>query len=841
MGVPAQWLGIVVACRMAPREVAAMFGSRLPAEAASALETHEPSPPVMLIEAALASHDRDLLAALARNRGLSTELVERLAQLGDPVVGAELYDTMQHPAWVREAVWAAVDPQDPAWRDGLAAELLGDRRHWRLTAALRAPFADLVGHAAGQLHRRMPPWAVVDAALRILDLGDAKGVAELADVIDAAEEPAAHPGLADVLREASGHADPHAALTRARDALSGRTRPNPELDAWLLDLRFGGRTEPPSGGVDWDVVTEEEARFPFETHASVELTRQPGCPRPMLFKAMRAALGLVFAARLGRLPLDAALAPHAPHGPHLTDLVTRGLTKGWFDPNDVLDRVGEAGAVLDAVDWLGGIPGESHTAYRVALPDDLAAAVSRLIAPLGDNPACWAALYTLLARFPGSCTELVAAAVERATTDRARGKATTWPRETAARFPAEQPDGARRQLYVLLAAAPEDVQRAVIPTLDARAVQQLTVYYPLSAEVRAHIYRTLGMQAAVANAARWDMPAAVVDQLLDLDDPEVNAYLYDYGAISQDERIRICAGRPRDGGDRVVPISSALVELLTRTSPAKRRHWLLAALDSGDPVLVRVLLGRVKLQTEAGRLRLAVGLWERQGPDAVAALLDETDFPGRRPGAAKHPFPAATHRTIRAALAATTPELGLTALRDTLDAARAPEVVTAYVRGRGGDFRDRVEHAVAETGVPLPWHHFVALHEREPLPDELLGTLADQPGCPRELLLTLLRTVPLSPGSGWLTQVLADGRLDVRDLLELATPAQAVVSYLGQFAMSAPMPAGMAPPLRQARALMIKAGFDVNAPDAWVVAVRLLPDFSGTVAELVTTAASVVS
>ncbi|MGR7000517.1 hypothetical protein ACU686_24820 [Yinghuangia aomiensis] len=374
---------------------------------------------------------------------------------------------------------------------------------------------------------------------------------------------------------------------------------------------------------------------------------------------------------------------------------------------------------------------------------------------------------------------MVAAAVEHAAGQRADGTPAAWPKNLDAKFPAEVPEGARRQLYILLAAAPEQVQRAVIPALDARAIQQLTVYYPLSAAVRAHLYDVCGMRAAVANAAHWEMPAEVVDGLLDLDDPEVNAYLYDFGAIAQDERVRICARRRRDGGAGEVAISPALVDLLARTSPSRRRTWLLAALDSGDPALVRAMLGRTRLNTEAGRLRVAIGLWERHGPVAVAALLDETEYPGRRPGA-KHPFPATTHQVLRAAIAAS--DAGLASLHEALAAARAPEEVARYVIGRGAKAAERLEHFDAEYGTALPWRLLVATDAESPLPAPVLEALIGREDCPRELLRAFLARNSVHfyrvSGPEWLNTALADGRLRAEDLLALATPAAAAVEHL---------------------------------------------------------------
>ncbi|HSA51718.1 MAG TPA: hypothetical protein VLH10_16605 [Yinghuangia sp.] len=662
--------------------------------------------------------------------------------------------------------------------------------------------------------------------------------------------------MAALLHEAAEAEDPASALRDARVRLSGRREPRPEHDAWMVGLRFGGRADTPPGGVDWAAVLRENIRHPYASEAGIELTRHAGCPTELVYQAVRGGVGSFAGERLGPVPFAAVLPPEVPDERKLVDLLVWGIKGGRFAVDDVLREVTPAGAVLDALHRMSPRPAEAGAAgtttapsfagsgaYRGHLPRALAPAVARLIEPLGDAPDAWNSLYKLAVRFPGTCRELVATAVEQAATARVNGTPVAWPRDLAARFPAEAPEGARRRLYGLLAAAPEHVQRAVIPALDLRAVQQLTVYYPLSAAVRAHIRDVLGTEAAVANAAHWEMPTDVVDALLDMNDPDVNASLYDFGAITQDERIRICAGRPRGGGDHTVPISSALVDLLARTSPSTRRNWLLAPLDSGSPELVRAMLGRTRLHTEVGRLRVAIGLWQRHGPDAVAALLDETDYPGRRPSA-KHPFPPATHRALRTALAAATPEAGLASLRDALAAARTPEAVAHYLVDRPAKADERLEHFDAEYGIPLPWNYLVASDGEQPLPARLLAALAAQPGCPRHLLTAFLARTKLPArmlGMDWLPTALSEGRLLATDLLTLAAPAGAVVEYLTRDAPTGDAAAEhMAVPRTETLTLMAEAGFDPADAEHWAVAIRLLPDFTGTIPELLSTTAAIV-
>ncbi|MCF2528952.1 hypothetical protein [Yinghuangia soli] len=887
---------VYAAYRLAPAPTAAKLAERLKPETLKALQAHYVAPPRQVAEAVLASGDRDLLVAYARNEHMGEDTALALARQGDPVVGHALATSGNRSERVRDAVWEAADAADPRWRTALIEPLLSDRTPWRLRGALDSRFPELVRHAVAELGRSLPPGVVMDCVLRNLADTEPGGVrTELllfAEVFEGEEDGLGHPGMGAAFRAAADSADPPTALRAARVRFSGDPEPRPEHDAWLTALRYGGPDDTPPGGVDWAAVHREEVRQPFSQRTRIRLTRHQGCPPELLFDAVRAGLGSYHADGFGPLPLAAALPPEAPDGMQLVELLTRGLRAGWFGIDDVLARVGPASAVLEALHRMsprradgagvadGGVgvddtpdvvddedaddPAYNGSArYRGHLPAALAQAVVQLIAPLGDDPETWIALYKTLARFPGSCQELVAAAVEQVAVARERGTPVVWTRGLEPRFPAEAPEGSRKQLYALLAAAPDHVQRAVIPALDARAVQHLTIYYPLSAAVRTHIYAVCGMPAAVANAAHWEMPQDVIDGLLDLDDPEVNAALYDFGAISQDERVRICAGRPRRGGDRVVPVSPALGELFARTSPASRRNWLLAALDSGDPLLVRAMLGRTRLQTDPGRLRVAIGLWERHGPDAVAALLDETEFPGRRPST-KHPFPPAMHNQLRAAIGADTPEEGLRALQEALAAARSADSVAQFLLRRTGKADERLEHFEAEYGIPLPWAHLTALAEEQAFADGPSAALASHRDCPRQLLVAYLAAVPLAMrvhDRDWLDTALADGRLLPGDLLALASPAGVVVECLTQMSENgwagrsgsarsvgpvgpvgldgADDPDAPVSPRAAALSLMAAAGFDPADPEHWAVGVRLIGDFAGTIPELLATAAAI--
>lgn len=840
---------VFAAYSLAPVETAAKLTERLRAETLWALDPMYVRPSRATSEAVLASGDRDLLVQIAGNDHLDEDAALDLAHQGDPAVAYALLTARCRSARTRDAAWRAADPTDPHWRAEVVEPFLEAESPWQLRTALQAPFPEVVRHVVVRLAPNLPPWAVVDGGLRIAALvapAEVRGeLVALADALREDGDERGHPGLAKVIDAAARSDDPVAALRDVRADLTGAPEARPAHDAWLVGLRFGDESETPAGGVDWEAVRAEGLRSPYATRAKIELTRHQGCPPDLVAAAVRDGIRTHGAHRFGPVPMEAAVPPEDPGD--LAALLVHGLGAGWYGIDEALDCPGPAGEVLHALHRLAPRPAgdgdedgvfQGSDAYRGPLPEAFAPAVTRLVAPLGDDPEAWVSLYKLVARFRGSCHALVAAAVDHAAEQRASGTPVVWPRNLDEKFPAEAPEGARRQVYTLLAAAPEHVQRAVIPTLDARAIQHLTVYYPLSAAVRAHLYDVCGMRAAVANAAHWEMPDEVVAGLLDLDDPDVNAKLYDFGAIAQDERVRICAGRRRDGGAGEVAISPALVDLLARTSPSTRRNWLLAALDSGDPALVRAMLGRTRLNTDAGRLRVAIGLWERHGPDAVAALLDETEYPGRRPGA-KHPFPPAMHQVLRAAIADS--GTGVAALHEALAAARTPEAVAQYVIGRGGKAAERLDHFDAEYGTVLPWDRLIAADRESPLPPSVLEALVNRGDCPRVLLTAFLARGAELPnrvdGFEWVNTALAEGRLLVADFLTLGAPAGAVVSHLADAVTTGKLPS----PRDQVLGVMAAAGFTPADPEHWAVAIRLLPDFPGALPELLATTVAITS
>ncbi|MFJ7780769.1 hypothetical protein [Streptomyces yangpuensis] len=784
--------------------------------------------PRRLVEAVIASGDRELQVALARNAGLCTPRQRlRLARLGVPDVGRALYVAER---WsrsgrgdeIRAAVLAAADPADPAWRvpGGLVAMLLGETLPAELAAAIHAPFPDLALHALRHCGRDLPLPILLRAARTLRAHGGPELLTALAALVDE-EGGLGHPGLAALLRCAADADSGAGAVGGAvggavASLLAGDPSPTDEL---LHAVRLHGGGEM-AGDVppDWERVRSEHDRHPFTAGELTRLNRWPGCPPDLAVEGLRRDPRAALVQGTGPLPLSALTGPAAePARSYVPRVLERGLREGWLSTERLFTEV------TPAADVIGCLPQGDELVGK---------AVRELTAPLGTDPAAWLALYRRINRFAGTATELVAAA--RADAAGRRGPAPSWPRAIGPAFPCREPEGQRALFQRLFAYAEEEVQEAVVPHLDLRAVQHLLVFGAPTPRLRERIAAVHGRAAQVAHASRWDLSGETVEELLDLDDPQVNEKLYLYGAIAQEERERILAGRGRDGGS--VPVTDGLLDALTWIDLRHHRAWVSAGLLSGDPRVLRVVLGRIRTHTEAGRLRVLIRLWERHGREAVGALMTEAEFPGRT-GGARHPLPAATHKSVAQALAS--PD-GLVLLRDRLAAEEDPVRVVALLRRTAaGPVAERVRH-LAEEGTALPWPQFLEAHAADPLPVHLLRALAQQPGCPRALLLAALGAGPVcrSDDAPWLVPAIRTGRFTPDDVFRHCGPAAEAVSLLVGVHSHWPTAeaASWGPLLREARALT--RSHLGTSQETWTRAARLLPAFPGTLPALLAAAAA---
>ncbi|MEU5614656.1 hypothetical protein AB0H03_39220 [Streptomyces sparsogenes] len=853
--------------RLAGPALAPDLMARLREEAMALMAGREPLPDY-LVDTALATGDAELIWALAGCPPTAERLpaLLRLAALGYTALGPRLYrgygDRQELRAAVLEGAERNLD--DPDWHepDGLVEFLLNADGVEELLPALRAPFPAVVRHALKTVGHKVDASEQLAACRAVLAHG---GVAELAGL---AGLYTLRPAVAELVRRAAAAPDPAAVLESASvteddgtAAVDGPTPSEPapgapaapsgtELVQQLRELTWT-REGFPLDGVDWDLVLAEHRREPLPDGALLTLAAHRGCPDEIVLAAYRKSPR--------HLPATSPLPWQLLAEPDWSDsysrfdlsrLLRRGIREGAYPVERVLREIRPARVVL------GSLPYE-ETPVREEL--------SGLVAGLGADWAAWRALYSLMPRFTGTGTELFAAAREQ--TAKHRGK--TWPRPLTPEYPVSEPDGARAVFLRLYDLAAEDVRLALAEHLDLRSIQHLLVHYQPSAALRDRFVALHGVSVLAGIASSWELPEQTIAELLLHDDPEINAKLYIHTPLSAEQRRQILAGRRSRpaGGEAPLPLTE---ELFAELRNSGRRHWLLPALEAGNPRLARILLGKIKLHTPAGQLLLLVRLWERHGAQEVRALLDETEFPERR--SKKHPLPAATHKIVRSALEAAD---GLAELRERLARARSPESRAEYLRTAAAGRRDQVTAALErlseETGPDLPWKELTAEHHRDPLPDALLVELAKRddlpeelrPDCqvaevrlehrehphrltgPRPTALDLLRQYQLPAyvygHQEWLNLAMSYGQLTLSDILREARPARVAAAYLAHRDQEAREEE--AEQLRRVRREIVDlvATHLGEDPEAWTVAMRLMPEFTGTLPELLATTAAVIS
>ncbi|MCF2533939.1 hypothetical protein [Yinghuangia soli] len=321
-------------------------------------------------------------------------------------------------------------------------------------------------------------------------------------------------------------------------------------------------------------------------------------------------------------------------------------------------------------------------------------------------------------------------------------------------------------------------------------------------------------------ALRSDLGPDELASLLALDDPEVDARLFGRSLLDDTERRRLLDGIRSDG--TAGPVGTPIVDLLWRLDTLRFRRLLPLAIRSGDPAVAEVVVGRVELQTESGRLRPIVAVWARHGAEAARRILESSSYP------------AAHAKEIAQALA--DPD-GLDVLRARIEVLADPASMIQAMRGVEADRQAGHVEQIAAEGGEFPWPELVRAHAEKPLPATLHGALAAVPGCPKEMLLLSLRAGSADDDgrAPWLDSALEQGVLSPRDLVEHMSPAASALEILEG-------PAGHD---RRARwdAATARADLGVLFPavlgeqaDAWVVAVRMVGQFAGNICELLDTA-----
>ncbi|WP_329034273.1 hypothetical protein OIE71_17730 [Streptomyces sp. NBC_01725] len=822
---------VSAAYALADRELTRALMPRIREETVRLLDSRVPLPPPLL-EELTATRDPELRTALVASAGHRDDVFQRLAGQGDPALAPGLYGEREWdrtPAQ-RAAVWegAVATAGDPGWRaqDGLPAKLLASRRQELLEPALLSPFPELVAHARSVLDRRAGS-----------DRGAGSGT-----------RPTGPSNTTPRKNRQSWERHP-----RTTKELVGDLRDK--------DVRYTIELPATPGALDWDELVAEHRAEPFSEKGLETLWAHPNCPEELALAAFESIRniepgGAVHWSMLTS-PAFGLLSDY-----RLFRLLGAGIESGALPADRVLREIGPARTILCA------LPPE-HEGLRAALVAQ--------VARLGTDFAPWRAVYTLLPRFSGSVTGLVDAAL--AETSKHLGK--TWPKPAGAEFPSRRLPNSRQAWLRLYDAADRTTHRALGEHMDARAIQQLLLWHQPSPELRAYIVQLRGASFLAGIASSWDTRPEVIEELIPYNESEVNAALFLHTDLTPAQRRHVLSGRRwRDGGSADTPAAdriSLTENLVDGLRESARRPWLLACADSGDPVLCRILLGspRVKMHTPALELHMLVRLWERHGPGEVRALLDETDFPGRK-RQQRHPLSPVTLEAGRAALDAEAGPDGPALLRAAYEAAASPAGRADFLSEKGAgpeedDLAKALELLEEETGPgPVPWAELAAAHAAKPLHDRLLVRLAALDGCPAALAgesasaglrlshphyrprrgakpptaPEMLKKLPLRVENGgcrWLEKAHGLGQVTLGEVLRTGFPAQATIAFLSR--ALAPGDSPGTEEVRAARRAVAALATEhlSDDPEGWALALRLAPDFEGTLPDLLLASGAVVS
>ncbi|MFF7242301.1 hypothetical protein ACFZBU_00200 [Embleya sp. NPDC008237] len=478
---------------------------------------------------------------------------------------------------------------------------------------------------------------------------------------------------------------------------------------------------------------------------------------------------------------------------------------------------------------------------------------------LGGSAAAWGRLLALLPTHEGP----LHAAIEAAGAgDDHSGP--TGPAEILS-IPAEL----RTEFRQLALLAPADSIARLLPALRPHIVRDLVrfgVEVP-PAVLADTIARATPAQRRSLARARRALPE-VGAALIGLDDPALNALVYLNPHTGEAIRARIMASSR--------PLHPTLVERLCDNWSIPTR---LPALWSGDPLLVRAAM--LKRRTMTITLAESLAIWQDRGIEGLRPhARHQVAMPA---GSQARPFRAPRYRLLfMIALVRLCDRAGPRAALDLLDevpvaaseARRYRELLSspagiarlrAEIDAAGGTRRlvRRLRADLPRFGWPMlettsvDWAEITRAHRRKRFSDPALALLAKQDGCPAELR----REAGWAPTGGrWPVPI---GWSDPRTGRGLAAPERATAADVA--AGRTPIGELLTGP-RAASACELLALRDTIAPDGRathelharlrelierrvtpadrvafaVVALRLLPEFEGSLAQLVDTAAAAV-
>jgi hypothetical protein len=525
--------------------------------------------------------------------------------------------------------------------------------------------------------------------------------------------------------------------------------------------------------------------------------------------------------------------------PGLSKLAAAARTAGGFDATlgrAVLERARPARAVGGL---LPGTPG---------LDDELAAAVRELVdRTLGENPARWLAAVAALPAYRKTLPELLA---ETASADVAAdgdsGAATAAP----AKVPAKAARAAAAAtVRLLLAQAAPQTTGAVLTGLSDLVLADVLAAGTPSTRLVETLLSHGGHRERLALANHPKTPPTTLKRLLADHDPILNAAVYRNPNSTPSLRRAVASDQAAgiDPGLRAWLLSAAS----HRTSADTRRN-LAPLLACGDPELTEFGLKHYQDARAVHQVCAVLRVLERQGLEVTRAFATRVKAKVSLKGDASR----AIGRMLRPGKAEP-----LDILRERTEAYEDPHALLRRLLSRDSYDQEASTHSsfqspytydpvitasACRSTPPLPQAaRYLRDHEDTDEADRAfygrivvnskwqLGGSSDEFGDPTPPIERLAEHGALltEAHSAWTSAVARSGELTSRHLLDEVRPARAALLLLDAASEAAWSPGGAfheaVTELQQAAAQGM-----AGTPGAWQIFFNLLPEFTGTLPEL---------
>ncbi|MFG2097547.1 hypothetical protein [Streptomyces sp. NPDC048612] len=754
--------------------------------------------PLTAAARAKAAGDPDALVrrALARAEGLTVGDLAALLERPDPVVDHCVYEHAEALPWMRRLILSPGRHTEPTALASLLARIRATTQEASalprfVGAAVVSEAPELAEHALRTCGRALTTAEQLRAVLGLFAHPD-----RLRALLDTATGPATlHPAVADLARSAL-YADGDTDRDTGRDLLRAAVATAEGPEGLVAGLRAGESEPAWRRTVDWDVLMTAHQAVPLPEPSVRALACHPDCPEQLIADLYRTDPAVVTEVA----PLSPALLRVAARTPGHPELlrIAAGL-----DPSG--DHADLSTLVLDTVT-------PARTAAKALLELGPTAPLRLLLhRRFGADPGRWATLRTSLSRYKGTLADLLAGIADG-----------TVPEPG----PSVTPPALTKPYRFLLYAAEADDLRELLPHLPDELLHALLGKGSLPAHALDTALAASDPRVRAALGGNVALGIRDLRRLTECDEPAVNAAVYRNQRATLSLRRAIASGVPRTP-DRagLVPLDAELrSELLAATD----RSYRSPLITSGDPELVLHSWGW--WASDEARHFSLVRVWERGGPDAMRRLL----------ALAPTPLPP----VLAEATAALEHPDGLERFREGGEPYEDPEALPrVYATPRGRNATRRLMQKIVHEPYVYDFPQLIAAHHQhtfEPEPIQELLRHEDVDEAIRQALTSPAGAVDAEPlahlratpyGSNlhrWFAETVEQGLLAPERLVDTAQPAAAALPHLGQVGGRA-----------RRHAVDLVAEHLAGHPEAWVIALSLVGTFAGSLAELITTAASV--